>query len=146
MLQVWSNALHHQSYSKIQGHRKGRRIALRTQISWHISFWRNKSSLADYSFLLSVLFKVKNKSGRENFILAIFNYHSHFRRGKRWVQDKNTGRRSFYYSWTLLIVLTIWSKLVTLVKMCLLYWNPFPTSFISKTNITNIFKNNLAYY
>ena len=46
----------------------------------HTIFLRNKSSLADYSFLLNGLFKVKNKLGRERFIVAIFNYHSHFQR------------------------------------------------------------------
>lgn len=54
----------------------------RARMSWHVPFLWNKRSLAEYSFLLSGLFKVKNKLGREIFVLAIFNYHSHCTRGE----------------------------------------------------------------
>lgn len=91
----------YQNYSRVKEHRIGKIIAWELKFHGTYYFLQNKSSLADSSFLLSGFFKAKNKLGRKNVILAIFNDHSDFGRQGQWTQDKHTAALPSYHTWTL---------------------------------------------
>lgn len=75
-----------------------------------------------------------------SFILAIFNYHSHFTGGRGGGEQ---GRQSFYHMRTLLSAPTIWSKSLLLKCGCCIETS-FLLVVISNTSIsTNISTNSL---